>query len=348
MVTIRFLSAWLCLVLALTLFAVSVLLYPTRTIKPALVETAATTHVRVRADEPPLDLHYCRVNKSNAPERPYLCAGPAYENFTDRMNDYALLRRQDENQTLWGRRSFPLPANKTVFMLGNSHTRQVYNTLLCEYNSMIYQSEDHGEFVGGKYTTFGSSRSWYFRNNATLITLSNSPLVYSKKQWVSTFEKLFQRSFASFDAIIMGRFNRFENRSRYGREIIKYSKAHPELFDRDYSSPTIESLAEMYQGPILAVPMFAPHGQDVMESAERAQKENPGRDNIKIVDARKHIEVLGECGSDDMHGIGVCLEAGDKSVSRDPTEMHRCTGEKGGHPDLVAWDIVEELHHILA
>ena len=361
------LSTWLCLIVTAAVFAASFLLIPTPVIDSAKQRIRATTaSILVLQDQdgpdvyeleqqhpqlPLLDLHYCRANLSNAPNRPYLCEGPAYDDFSKRMQVY--VKRQDSDT--WGRRQFPLPNNTYVFMLGNSHTRQVYNTLLCEYRNEIVESMDYGDIsaLTNPDTTFGSTSSFRFANNATLVVVSNSPLVYNKDRWAKTFEGLLNRSLASMDAIIMGRFNHFETKSRYGREIISYAKVHPELFDKTYSTPTIESLAELYDGPILALPMFAPHGQDVADSARRAQvywknATTNSRTNIYIVHARKHIEVLGECGSDVISGMGICRNTGDGTDgSREAEAMHRCTGLNGGHPDLISWDIIEQLYEVL-
>ena len=360
------LSTWLCLIGMAAVLAASFLLVPTPfsdSAKQSIRQATASMLVlhdhdgpdvyeleqQQQPQEPLLDLHYCRANLSNAPNRPYLCEGPAYDDFSKRMQVY--VKRQ--NSRTWGRRKFPLPNNTYVFMLGNSHTRQVYNTLLCEYRDVIVESMEYGDTsrLTNPDTTFGSTSSFHFANNATLVTVSNTPLVYNKYRWAKTFEGLLNRSLSSMDAIIMGRFNHFETKSRYGREIISYSKAHPELFDKTYSTPTIESLAELYDGPIVALPMFAPHGQDVADSAKLAQaywKNATGRTNIYLVDARKHIDVLGECGSDVISEMGTCRNTGDGvKGSREAEAMHRCTGLNGGHPDLVSWDIVEQLYEVL-
>ncbi|GKY96597.1 hypothetical protein MPSEU_000619300 [Mayamaea pseudoterrestris] len=359
------LSSILCLVATAAVFATSLFLLPTPVIDSAK-QTLRTTSASIIAtreqfntakqsndQQPLLDLHICRASLANVSKKPYICDGPAYDDFTTRMLNYA--NRQDS--TTWGRRKFPLPNNTYVFMLGNSHTRQVFNTLLCEYQNVISSSRSYNDSFGASSeSTFGFTMSHHFANNATLVTVSNSPLVYNEQQWAKTFENLLDRSLESMDAVIMGRFNHFETTSKYGREITAYSQSHPELFDDSYTSPTIESLAAMYKGPVIAVPMFAPHGQDVAESALRAihyhQNETlPPRTNIRLVHARKHVEILGECGSD-VHSDepGICRNTGDNHNGgnlREPEAMHRCTGMKGGHPDLVAWDIVEELYDLL-
>lgn len=63
------------------------------------------------------------------------------------------------------------------------------------------------------------------------------------------------------------------------------------------------------------------------------------RDNVRLINGRQYIGVLGECSSDKWQGgAGTC--------ENDPN-AHRCVGARGGHPDLVAWDVVENLHDLL-
>jgi hypothetical protein len=71
---------------------------------------------------------------------------------------------------------------------------------------------------------------------------------------------------------------------------------------------------------------------------------------IRVLSGRAHIEALGtECGTDGSNIVSECWNAGDTTpFGRKPQDMHRCTGPGGGHPDLLAWDVVEALHELLA
>ena len=276
----------------------------------------------------------------------YYCEGPAYDNFTARLEQYTLEKGKSVNT--WGRRSFPLPANASVLMLGNSHTRQMYNALLCQYQAQINWTKNLKNPYKSKDTA--DAHIIHFNNNATMAVLSNVQLVYKATDWVSNLEKWLELPFSSFDAIVMGRINGISNMSTFGRNVLNLSVVHPELFDPYFPEPTVNKLAEVYNGPIVAVPMFATYGQDVKTHAEEAIDYwiTRNRTNIHIVDARKHIQFLGECASDGRFAISDCLDVGDSNeFGRDPREMHRCVGKKGGHPDLVAWDVIEQLHHLL-
>ena len=231
------------------------------------------------------------------------------------MLEYALA----QNRLTWGRREFPLPANSSVLFVGNSHTWQTCESMRCQYYKQVASSSQRPDPFGIK--TKGVPNTWVFKNNATAMVLTNSPYMYHKTRWVESLNTILGRPLASFDAIVMGRFNPFERTAESDKEILKFSKAHPEYFDSEHTTPTIERLAEVYAGPIIALPMYAVYGQDVKVNAEHAReiwKNN--RTNIHIVDTRRHIEAIGnECGSNSLHAVGTCLHKG-------AAQMHRCTG----------------------
>ena len=53
-----------------------------------------------------------------------------------------------------------------------------------------------------------------------------------------------------------------------------------------------------------------------------------------------------ECGTDDFSVVGKCAENSTFTLdvfSRPAHMRNRCVGAKGGYPDLIAWEVVEEL-----
>lgn len=307
------------------------------------------TTVKQSQRSPSSGLNFCLstllLPNSTNRKKAYFCDGTAYENFTKRLWQYAL----SSKTTTWGRREYPVPAHNNVLMIGNSHTRQVYNSIRCQYARRIDRTEEYPDVFGLKKNI---PSAWHFDNNSTMVVLSNSPYVYNRDHWTQTMEMVLRRPMDAFDAVVMGRFNGFETRSNFGKELLNFSVAHPEYFDSSYTQPTIDRFASVYRGPIVAVTMFAAYGQDVKESAVKAQVQRnmsgSGTDII-VIDARKHIEAMGdECGSDSLSEVGLCLNTvEDNNGGRDPKDMHRCIGKNGGHPDLVAWDVVEGLHQLL-
>ena len=95
-------------------------------------------------------------------------------------------------------------------------------------------------------------------------------------------------------------------------------------------------------GPIIAVSMFS-NGDKMLKAGERMAKDaqqlrEQGRDNVCYIDGRKYMTERGEGGSRGQYVVRDSVEAG---------ETHRCHGALGGHPDLMAWDVVEQLYRLL-
>ena len=289
-------------------------------------------------------LHLCRGEGQG-----YNCAGPAYDNFTHQLRQYTL----QQNSTVWGRRPFPLPNDTSVFIFGNSHTRQLYQTLICEYAHLLTGPAHEYEEKSTEYPVFGITERHHFSNNSTIVTVSNSPLVYGGDTWITTFEHIMGRSISSFDAIVVGRFNEliFPLQSKWAQSIYNYSMAHPELFDANFTNPTTDSIARVFSGPIVAVSMFARYDTVVPQEAADAIKSwaAKNRTNIRFLYGRTLVVVLGECSTDDHRGGAVCLSAADKQPAgmRQSYDMHRCTGYGGGHADLLAFDLMEQLYELL-
>jgi hypothetical protein len=76
----------------------------------------------------------------------FYCAGPAYDTFTQQLMKYA--RTIAGYSSTLGRREFPLPDNTNVFVIGNSHTAQVFIALMCQYKSLILRQEEHPKRLG--------------------------------------------------------------------------------------------------------------------------------------------------------------------------------------------------------
>ena len=280
------------------------------------VHTTSTTQLA-------LDLHFCRSSPSYPSPRnlTYYCIGPEYDNFTIQMHEYA----NAQHLSTWGRREFPLPANASVLFVGNSHTWQMCESLRCQYWKQVRSSTQRSDLL---VKTKGVPNTWTFKNNATAMVLANSPYMYHKTRWVESLNTILGRPLSSFDAIVMGRFNPYSSTARSDKEFLRFSLAHPEFFDSNFTTPTIERLAEAYAGPIIALPMFAVYGQDVKVDAQHTREVwNNNRSNIYIVETRKHIDAIGhECGSNSLHASGTCQHTSHVKGS-EPNQMHRCTGK---------------------
>jgi hypothetical protein len=275
----------------------------------------------------------------------YQCRGVQYVNFTNQMLDYAETRSFKMRHILWGKRISPIPAGKTILITGNSHTRQTLHTLFCEYANQLISVQTLGE---KDFNTM----AFRLANNATIVLSTNSPVAYLN-EWHVLLQQLTNISTSEYDAIVLGRHNTYTpnaNSSNFNRGVDSYFKQNQHIYgdsarQKNNRGPSISETARWYAKPILVLPMFAKYDNHNEDPAKGQQKKLFNRTNIIMLNGRTHINVLGECGTDGPNEIGNCLMAGDPSpYGREAENMHRCTGPRGGHADLLAWDLIEELH----
>ena len=97
-------------------------------------------------------------------------------------------------------------------------------------------------------------------------------------------------------------------------------------------------VAKVYRGPIVSVSMFAFHGRK-QERTDRFTQQvllKKNRTNVHVISGRKYIDEIGlECGTDAYNG------------DCDELAGHRCMGTLGGHPDLIAWEVVESIRQLV-
>jgi len=274
----------------------------------------------------------------------YLCSGDHYDEFGSALESLAATLPEP-----MGRRPFPVAANKTVLVMGNSHTRQMILALMCqysdeivEYDNMCLDSERGDRFMVR------------FRNDATILSQTNSPIVYSPT-WPTLIETISGgRPLKSFDGIVLGKFNAYEDSkgTSFVETMSQALKDVPGNVDFTKASPpSLKDVAGVYEGPIVYVGMFAKYGmQEQSANKDFVQSARSNRDNLSVIDGRKYINMMKmECGALSFDSEGLCLEKKDEanhSLSRAVDGMHRCTGDKGGHPDLIAWEVAEKLNRL--
>jgi hypothetical protein len=296
------------------------------------------------------DLHFCTrssitvENTSVSEFVSYFCTGEKYNFFSEKLNNFV-----SNSTSCWGRRSFPIPANKTVLVIGNSHTRQVLQALLCQYKAELLNLDRIPDAEGG----YGNAYRAAFRNGATLYGLSNVALVYSKK-WVQLIESfvLENRKLDSIDAIVLGTFNGVGDsiNTAFGRIMSNMTKfMGPDINFETNEPPSLSTVLKKFRGPIIFVGMFAgDHRHKRTKEAIQLVKHLQQRDNVVALDARKYVDILGECATDSSAPGGICYGKGDDTNgSRPAISMHRCGGKNGGHADLIAWDVIEEVNRLL-
>jgi hypothetical protein len=176
------------------------------------------------------------------------------------------------------------------------------------------------------------------------MSLTNNPVVYSP-HWVTLVENIVGRPLGSFDAIVLGKFNSF-NESKgtsFTETVTQALRSLPGALDFSKSrAPTLPDIMTIYDGPMVYVSMFAAYGQSQFRDNDATMKNTRGtRDNISVINGRKYIDILKmECGSDGFNMVGSCKE------DEEGKDAHRCLGVKGGHPDLIAWEVAEILNKL--
>jgi hypothetical protein len=277
----------------------------------------------------------------------YQCQGEAYDCFAMQMMEYIRVQQGTSNVTTWGRRPYPIPANKTIFVLGNSHTRQTFNSMICQYADKLVSIDNPCDFA----------TIVRFHNHGVLILSTNSPLVFAHN-WFELYKKclhgeteannsginLDMYELDDFDAVVIGQVNQYNPNSKgnYLKGMLNYTATIPEVDIVNIPSPSVEDVVQLFPNhtAIVVVASFAVSMQKILpKSALQAIQNHTERSNIVCLSGRKHINTIGiECGSNDHNTVGIC---GDGQTA------HRCTGKYGGHADLIAWDVIETLYTLI-
>ena len=94
----------------------------------------------------------------------FQCSGAAYNKL-----GREIIKVAESIPSPMGRRPFPIPANSSVLVIGNSHTRQMVKTLVCQHSSSVVKYDDRLGFATARSDAFLVR----FANNATLISRTN-------------------------------------------------------------------------------------------------------------------------------------------------------------------------------
>jgi hypothetical protein len=302
---------------------------------------------------PPLRLCGVKTKQMNNPRTPmndpigvpYQCAGPSYDFFSKRlMKLISNPLKYGKDLQKWGRRNMPFPPNNRVIFLGNSHLRQVFQSLMCQYQQEIISATQVSK-VDDKGSGIWDVR---LRQNVTVYGAFNIPQVYSPR-WTDLLTGLLNRSLNSLDMVVLGRFNGFGDSKGTAFSILM--KNLTAMIDADFEKrkpPNVDEVAAVYSGPILAVSTFANHDAErTKNTIEKIRMlHERGRENIAFIDGRKYVQFLGECATDKFDIVGTCSKDFTTLKSRGKNG-HRCVGENGGHPDLLSWDIVEAYYQLI-
>ena len=279
----------------------------------------------------------------------YQCTGEPYDDFMNKVFQLILERYQKDQKEQWGRRPAILPLsvhNKSILIMGNSHTRQMAASLLCQYRDLIQDQKELVVMTDPRHVAV----SFQFIHNVTITVIANHPFVYSQ-QWVHNLERdILNHPLSDLDAIVLGKFNGYQQsqNSTFLASTLEYQEQfpHQKIDFAHIPPPRIQEVASAYNGPLVWVGMFALYNEQRHQEALRMIRNlrKDGRTNLHSVDGRKYIKRLGdECSSNIGNMVSTC-QTDRKAWSY--SNGHRCVGDKGGEPDLIAWDVVETLHEI--
>lgn len=226
-----------------------------------------------------------------------------------------------------------LPANSSILFLGNSHTRQVVQTFLCQYRHEIVREEkkanslyrgDEGNFVA------------HLKGNITVYSSTNSPLHFlSDDEWRNAFKLVLGKDPFDIDFIIFGRFNTqtVDKNTNFFRLMDKF-------FQGRFASMTqVLSLRNLagYHGRVISLGMFAAydyvhHDAELNAYVKRIPRDPP---DVQVVKPRLFAEEVGRaCGASHARNTGACV---------DDRNQHTCMNP--GYPDLAVYELMSICLH---
>ncbi|CAB9505210.1 expressed unknown protein [Seminavis robusta] len=334
------------------------------------------------------DFRLCRINPEPVLGQPnvempglelpmsFQCTGDLYDQFATLMEQ--VIQKRAVNGSQWGKRKTILPASRAslsryVLIMGNSHTRQLASTLLCQY-------KDHILNTTTLYTVPGFAANgilqFQMKHNLTIYVTTNCPFVYSPN-WDQILNSILPQPLSQMDVIITGEFNSFSDSrgTNHYKMMMAYQKEHPNstIDFETIPPPTVKDLADKYSGPIIHVSMFAKGSAGKSNRMMKQVQNETNRTNVRYVKGRKYIYAMQElmqaqqqktqnsflqrllfrssppppifeCSSDQRTQVGTC----NTNVNSPRfSNGHRCIGSRGGHPDLIAWDVIHTLYKLL-
>lgn len=282
-------------------------------------------------------------NRTHSIPVPYQCAGPVYNNFTAELRQFAAQQiHSGKKHPLWGQRG--LPPNKWILFWGNSHTRQIGNSLVAQHTGEIVKLKRYDAHINKNM-----ARRFDLTQNRTVFIIANSYVAYSHN-WLGLLQKQMGKKLWKMSALIVGTFNTCNApvHTTFEDEMEEIVGQFAGVDCDTIEGPTFEMIAKEYKGPMAYASMFATYrhkeineAHDQVLQLQHAQEQiDPSqRRTFVYEDARQYIDEMGtECGSPIRNGKSLSDCENTPYAAR---KYHRCTGAHGGHPDLVAWDLID-------
>lgn len=268
----------------------------------------------------------------------YQCQGSEYDRLTTGLRRF--VSQHEHDSPTWGRRSYPLPDDSNVLIFGNSHARQIGLALACQHAQRLIQVVRYDMHLPDAYM----AQRFVFANNSTLFVAANSYAAYSP-YWQELLERQIDARLQDMDAVFLGQFNRNKGLSNFVLNMRLMMERVPPEYEVHVGNapPTVRDVTAALgdEKPLAFVTMFG----DYLRSQVRRAAEQVQETNAEFWDARRYISQMGmEGGSASKVEPGVCYN---NPSNQETLRMHRCMGRKGGHPDLLAWDVSEFVFYRL-
>ena len=269
----------------------------------------------------------------------YQCQGPRYLGFGERLKSYIT-----HNMTFSSPATL-LPPRRRLLIWGNSHTRQVGRSLVCQYADQLTSVNLWPTELARVRETVTGAEVYEFSNGAMATIVSNSYTPYSA-QWAPLLEHELQgQSLHDFDAIVVGLFNKCGDNHTFSTDLEQLSAIMPEVDCIHNPPPSIQEIVQEAAGrPVIFVSMFDTTRQGeglavIRHVQELADEGQPAYS----VDTRSIVESISFplCLSSKRFSVTGCRREADPLG--EGVILHACTGRHGGYADVVGWQILERL-----
>ena len=224
----------------------------------------------------------------------YQCEGPEYDKFTERLHQF--VENKWTQTPEWGHRETAIPANKSVLFFGNSHTRQLALSLVCQMGAEELVDVHHFEF---DLIDPNMAIRFRFRNGASVYIVANSYVAYSR-QWQQLLERQIQKPIAEFDMFVMGIFNVAKGASSFLDNLKYLESTLPEEYELDLVTqppgPSPQNVTAVYDGPFLLVSNFSVNQDKLYNLYRKILRDSPRNDHSFLYQ-RKYCLKMGEEGA---------------------------------------------------
>jgi len=222
----------------------------------------------------------------------FQCAGSEYYAHATKLEH--LLKTLDENKSIKGKRTLPIPpktsttattgepARTSVLVMGSSQLRQIITALTCQYADQVVKVQPIWRSTKGSLSSF--CVKVIMEHNIHLWLVINPPLLYSRHWQRLLEERILQQSLKQMDLIILGSFHRYSR--RIGQSMLDFLEDHEGSENIDLvttndseqdeekkmvaqEAPSFQEVVQVFEGPIIYVSPFAQHGNKTLWQVQK-------------------------------------------------------------------------------